>query len=190
MHARTILIICTRVDLTQGQGGLVVNPKTKHRRIIQPLSIKALTITRWAARNADSCDVKLLDEPSSLWMYTGGVHINGKKWKVGTPFFYRKNENRDPSQHSFGTIEAMIHWQDRFATTMIIKVNRYRLHNDGLQFWVAPEPDMTPIMIYWSQITWRCHLSDHVRNGRPMKSVVRVSTTRPTMDGIDFDGYM
>ena len=125
----------------------------------------------------------------SLWSYTAGVSINGKKWKIGTPFFFMKDRD-DPATKHFGTVKTMYHWQDRFATTMMIQVERHVLHTDGLQFWVEPIADLLPAMIYWNQITWRCHMSDSVREGRPMKAVVRVSTTKPVMDGIDFDGYM
>jgi hypothetical protein len=117
------------------------------------------------------------------------VSINGKKWKLGTPFFFT-HAGHDLSRKSFGTISAMYHWQDRFAETLIVLVDRYHLQSDGIQFWVGLLPDAGSTLINWSQITWRCHMSDQLRNGMPMKNVVRVSTTHPTMDGIDFDGYM
>ena len=167
---------------------MYVNQKTKLRRIIQVLSTHALKIIRFAETHRETCKEDLEPSPLSLWAYTGGVHINGKKWRTGTPFFYHLG---DPAgRKNFGTVRKMYHWQDHFATTLIIEVERYTLHDDSLLFWVDPVPDLAPRLIYWNQVTWRCHMSDTVRDGRPMKSVVRVSTTQPTMDGIDFDGYM
>jgi hypothetical protein len=182
-------IHATLVDSTQGHGGLFVNQKTKHRKVLRTISNRAHGIIRHAATHRASCDVQLQPTPKSLHAYTAGVYINGKKWSIGTPCFFLQDGD-EPTAKNFGTVKMMYHWQDRFAATLMIKVERHVLNTDGLQFWVESIADLPPLMIFWTQITWRCHMSDSTREGRPMKKIVRVSTTKPVMDGIDFDGFM
>jgi len=181
--------VCARIGKKQGHGGLYVNKKTKHKVKIRNTSTRAYQIVRFMESHAAACDVRLQAQPTGLWEYKAGVHINGKKWRVGTPFFFKK-PGGDQSRKNFGTVKGMYHWEDRFASTLLIQVNRHVVHGDGIQFWVEPKPDLPGMTIFWTQATWRCHMSDITREGRPMKNVVRVSTTNPTLDGVDFDEYM
>jgi hypothetical protein len=107
---------------------------------------------------------------------------------TGTPFFFQQGP--DPDKHHFGVVKQMIHWADSFSATLLVDTECHVLESDGLQYWVEPVPNLRPTLIFWNQITHRCKMYDQPRDGMPMKAVVRVSTTKPAMDGIDFDGYM
>jgi hypothetical protein len=170
-------------DLVQGTGGLRVSESTSRKTKIVVTSNLGLAITQFAAANAARTSVPLQETPRCLFNMREGVKINGKPWVVGTSCFFNNQK--------FGVVTKMIYWKDSFATTLILELARHTLHYDGYDFWVDNDADLRPTTIFWNQLTHRCKMypSDREPLGT-MQAVVKVSTTQPLMDGIDFDLYM
>jgi hypothetical protein len=157
-------------------------PLTPNNTITYVPSVAGLTYTRFAEQNAFYSSRQLQDTPTILLSLATGVKINGKSWKIGTPCFFNNRK--------FGVVTKMIYWEDRFQTTLILELHQYQLRGDSLNHWVPARPDMPDIAIFWNQLTHRCKIYKGIRHGVPVQNVVQVSTTKPHMDGIDFDQHM
>jgi hypothetical protein len=188
--------IYTHAGMTQGHGGLYVNKQTRSKKKINSQAPRYDQLVRWVRSHADLCDVSLQPLPSDLRSHTGGVQINGKKWGIGQPCFFKlPGRGRDPKKIHFGTVTHMYHWADRFEETLIVRVERHVLNGANHSgwspsFWVEPLPNLSPVLIFWNQITHRCKMYPRDRDGTPVMGVVRVAATQPIMDGIDFNGFM
>ena len=153
-------------------------------RRIKNNSRDAMEITHFASTcDATRCSVTLQPNPSVLRDMMNGVQINGKKWQVGTPCFFGDG-------NQFGIVIRMIRWTDNFADTLILKLQQYRLYGNNMQHWIRASPDKPVKTIFWNELTHRCKLYPMVSNRIQVQGVVRVSTTQPHLDGIDFDQYM
>jgi hypothetical protein len=168
--------------MVQGHGGLHMLTAGSRNRVIPIASVAGLTYTRFAEQNAFYSSRQLQDTPTILLSLATGVKINGKSWKIGTPCFFNNRK--------FGVVTKMIYWEDRFQTTLILELHQYQLRGDSLNHWVTARPDLPDIAIFWNQLTHRCKIYKGIRHGVPVLNVVQVSTTKPHMDGIDFNQHM
>lgn len=168
--------------MMQGMGGLHVVTTGSSRRSLSVRSVEGQVITGFARANAALSTVSLQETPTILYVMKTGVRINGKPWTIGTPCLFDDNQ--------FGIVTRMTYWQDTFETTLILELHRYRMRGDNIQGWVAKSPDMPTEHIFWNQLTHRCKVYPKKRMGVTVQAVVRVSTTRPSMDGMDFDNHM
>jgi hypothetical protein len=153
-------------------------------RIIKNNHRDGMEIVNFTRVNAATrCSDTLMPYPSVLRDMQNGVQINGKKWRVGTPCFFGDG-------NQFGIVVRMIRWTDNFANTLILDLQQYRLYGNNMQHWVKKSPDKPVTTIFWNELTHRCKLYPKVVNRINVQGVVRVSTTQPHLDGIDFDQYM
>ena len=170
--------------MIQGQGGLHFETIMGSRnRNIQVNSIPGMTILRFANQHAARSSVTLESTPQLLRSMRTGVKINGKPWKIGTPCFFGDGQQ-------FGIVKDLVAWVDNFQFTLILHLQQYRVHGNGTQSWVSTAPDKPPTTIFWNELTHRCKVYEKQVNGITVQAVVRVSTTQPHMDGIDFDHHM
>jgi hypothetical protein len=174
-------------ETTPGCGLLHVNDTNSRNRVITSSKTPRVYqyYVNFATRHALNSPVVLERVPTRLLRINGGVRINGKIWKKGTPCFFE----RGPDEN-FGTVQSLTYWEDCFESTLFVELQRHTLNHDGIQYTVSLEPDMPNVCIFWTQLTHRCKTYNILKDGINMQAVVKVSTTRPAMDGIDFDGFL
>ena len=176
---------------TQGHGGLHVALSNSRKRDVPIISTLGQSIVDFVNDNSARADVVLEDRPTAIKQMHNGITINGKKWQVGTPGFYADAG----SKSLYGTVKQIYVWTDRFATTVIFTLHRYVVRGDTTTSYVASKPDLPQTTIFWNELTYRCKAYPtskvNVVTGvrRHYQAVVRVSSTKPYMDGMEFDTY-
>jgi hypothetical protein len=177
----------THIGSTPGCGKLQFNITNSRNRVIRLNSATAASFTAFVRNNRISCPVMLERNPKALTKINGGVTINGRVWKKGQPCYF---DGPPENAKNFGVVRGFVYWEDRFEATLIMQVDRYTLNHDGHQYTVPDAPDMASNLIFWSQLTHRCKMYPVEVDGVNKHTVVTVATTRPAVDGIDFDGVM